>query len=377
MIARLVGKLAETSADSAIVDVQGVGYLVQASARTLDALGPVGGDITILTELQVREDGWTLFGFGSTGEREAFRQADQRPGRRRPGRAGDPLRARSRRTGGRRQHGDKAMVARANGVGPKLAQRIVNELAGKLGSPALAGTIGAAPPRGGAAADALSALANLGFKPAEASAAVAAANEELGADANLDALVRLALKEGGEMTSARRPPAAAGSSRLPSPAIRCGFRSATASTARSGREAPFAVQARWPEADGHRGPVGKLCKVTDSGNHATHHFCPECGSDVHYRIDGKFDGLVAIPLVRSTTPFPRHPNSRSGKSASTTGSRDLGDESSTALNSACRQSAETVFGIPARRLLTRSPELPALRHQKSCAFTCLPPHASL
>ena len=87
------------------------------------------------------------------------------------------------------------MVARANGVGPKLAQRIVNELAGKLGSPALAGTIGASAPRGGAAADALSALANLGFKPAEASAAVAAANEELGPDASLDALVRLALKK--------------------------------------------------------------------------------------------------------------------------------------------------------------------------------------
>ena len=87
------------------------------------------------------------------------------------------------------------MVARANGVGPKLAQRIVNELAGKLGSPALAGATGAAPPRGGAAADALSALANLGFKPAEASAAVAAANEELGESATLDALVRLALRK--------------------------------------------------------------------------------------------------------------------------------------------------------------------------------------
>src|SRR5918996_23173 len=74
MIARLHGILAETSADGAIVDVHGVGYQVQASSRTLDALGPIGGDVTILTELQVREDGWTLFGFGSAGEREAFRQ---------------------------------------------------------------------------------------------------------------------------------------------------------------------------------------------------------------------------------------------------------------------------------------------------------------
>jgi Holliday junction DNA helicase RuvA len=195
MIARLVGKLAEASADSAIVDVHGVGYLVQASARTLDALGPVGGDVTILTELQVREDGWTLFGFGSTGEREAFRQLTSVQGV--GGRVAlailsvlDPGELAAAVSSG-----DKAMVARANGVGPKLAQRIVNELAGKLGSPALAGSIGAPAPRGGAAADALSALANLGFRPAEASAAVAAANEELGPDAGLDALVRLALKK--------------------------------------------------------------------------------------------------------------------------------------------------------------------------------------
>jgi Holliday junction DNA helicase RuvA len=195
MIARLAGILVEASSDSAIVDVHGVGYLVQASARTLDALGPIGGDVTILTELQVREDGWTLFGFGSTGEREAFRQLTSVQGV--GGRVAlailsvlDPGELAAAVSSG-----DKAMVARANGVGPKLAQRIVNELAGKLGSPALAGAIGAGAPRGGAAADALSALANLGFKPVEASAAVAAANEELGPDAGLDALVRLALKK--------------------------------------------------------------------------------------------------------------------------------------------------------------------------------------
>ena len=65
MIARLTGTLAETSADGAVIDVGGVGYQVLASARTLDALGPVGGDVLLLTELQVREDGWTLFGFVS------------------------------------------------------------------------------------------------------------------------------------------------------------------------------------------------------------------------------------------------------------------------------------------------------------------------
>ncbi len=195
MIARLTGILAESAADHAVIDVHGIGYQVLASTRTLDALGAIGGDVLLLTELQVREDSMTLFGFGSTGEREAFRQLTSVQGV--GGRVAlailsvlDPAELAAAIS-----RGDKAMVARANGVGPKLAQRIVNELAGKLGSPALAGTAGASAPRGGVAADALSALANLGFKPAEASAAVAAANEELGAETTLDALVRLALRK--------------------------------------------------------------------------------------------------------------------------------------------------------------------------------------
>ena len=195
MIARLTGKLAETTADGAIVDVGGVGYQIHASSRTLDALGPIGGDVLILTELQVREDGWTLFGFGSASERESFRALTSVQGV--GGRVAlailsvlDPAELAAAVS-----RGDKAMVSRANGVGPKLAMRIVNELAGKLGSPALAGAAGSPTPRGGPAADALSALANLGFKPAEASSAVAAANEELGPDASLDALVRLALRK--------------------------------------------------------------------------------------------------------------------------------------------------------------------------------------
>lgn len=195
MIARLAGQLAETTADSAVVDVNGVGYLVLASAKTLDALGSIGGDVTLLTELQVREDSMTLFAFGSAGEREAFRQLTGVQG------VGGRLAlailsilspeelARAVATG------DKAMVGRANGVGPKLAGRITMELQGKLGAPALAGVAGTPVPRGGAAQDALSALANLGFKPAEASAAVAAANDELGPEATLDALVRLALRK--------------------------------------------------------------------------------------------------------------------------------------------------------------------------------------
>jgi Holliday junction DNA helicase RuvA len=193
MIARLSGILAELTADGAVIDVGGVGYLVQMSGKTLDAVGPVGGEVVILTELQVREDAWTLFGFGSTVERDSFRALTSVQGV--GGRlalailsvlAPDEL---SRAV----SQGDKAMIGRANGVGPKLAARIANELQGKLG---VAGLTGAAPaPRAGAAADALSALANLGFKPAEAGAAVNAAQDELGADANLDALVRLALRK--------------------------------------------------------------------------------------------------------------------------------------------------------------------------------------
>ncbi|HXG99357.1 MAG TPA: Holliday junction branch migration protein RuvA [Sphingomicrobium sp.] len=195
MIARLTGTLAETAPDQAIIDVAGVGYLVLASSRTLDAIGPIGGEVMLLTELQVREDSMTLFAFGSTGEREAFRQLTSVQGV--GGRVAlailstlDPAELAAAVS-----RGDKAMVARANGVGPKLAMRIVNELAGKLGNPALAASAGAPVPHQGAGHDALSALANLGFRPAEASAAVNAALSELGEAATLDALVRLALKK--------------------------------------------------------------------------------------------------------------------------------------------------------------------------------------
>jgi Holliday junction DNA helicase RuvA len=193
LIARLSGKIAELAADSAVIDVAGVGYLVQLSGKTLAAIGDVGTEVTLTTELQVREDAWTLFGFGSPAERDAFRALTSIQGV--GGRlalailstlAPDELaRAVAQE--------DKAMIGRANGVGPKLAARIANELQGKLGVGAIGGAAPA--PRGGAAADALSALANLGFKPADAGAAVNAAVDELGPDATLDALVRLALKK--------------------------------------------------------------------------------------------------------------------------------------------------------------------------------------
>jgi Holliday junction DNA helicase RuvA len=193
MIARLSGSLAELNADNAVIDVAGVGYLVHLSGKTLAALGSIGSEVLLLTELQVREDAWTLFGFGSAHERDAFRALTSIQG------VGGKVALAILSTLSPDElaravaQDDKAMIGRANGVGPKLAARIANELQGKLGVSGLAGSTPAA--RAGAAADALSALGNLGFKPADASAAVNAAQDELGPDAGLDALVRLALRK--------------------------------------------------------------------------------------------------------------------------------------------------------------------------------------
>ena len=196
MIAKLTGRLDSSGAGHAVIDVGGVGYLVEASARTLDALGPVGGDVTIHTEMLVGEDFLRLLGFAKAEERDWFRLLTSVQG------VGakvalailsaleisDLQRALA--------SGDSAMIARANGVGPKLAQRITHELKDKAG--ALGGIAGSNPAlstTSGPLGDALTALTGLGFKPGEASAAVAAASEELGSDASLDALVRTALKK--------------------------------------------------------------------------------------------------------------------------------------------------------------------------------------
>jgi Holliday junction DNA helicase RuvA len=195
MIARLSGRIAELGGDHAVVDVHGVGLLVLLSARTLAAIGAVGADVLLLTELHVREDALTLYGFGSNAERDWFRLLTGVQGV--GGRVGlailsvlapDEL---SRAVAA----GDKAMVARANGVGAKLATRIVTELKDRAGPALGPAATGAVPAAGGVEADALSALGNLGFRPAEASAAVGAAIAELGADAGLDAVVRIALRK--------------------------------------------------------------------------------------------------------------------------------------------------------------------------------------
>lgn len=195
MIAHLNGHLAATGSDHAVIDVNGVGYLVGASARTLAALGALGEFVTVHTEMLVAEDSIRLMGFASAEERDWFRLLTgvQGVGAKVALAILSILSPAEVQTAVARA--DAAMIARANGVGPKLAQRIVNELKDKAGGIALGGGAGAAMPASGAANDAVSALLNLGFKPAEASAAVNAANDELGPAASLDALVRLALRK--------------------------------------------------------------------------------------------------------------------------------------------------------------------------------------
>lgn len=195
MIARLSGLLDDFGPDWAVIDVNGVGYLVHCSARTLDALGMRGDRVTVHTELQVSENDMRLIGFASGGEREWFRLLTGIQG------VGSKmaLAVLSALTVDELQRacasGDAAMVARAQGVGPKLASRIVNELKDKAGGlPSVAGSAVSAAPRGSASQDAVSALQNLGFKPNVATDAVARALEELGEGAGLNDLVRVALK---------------------------------------------------------------------------------------------------------------------------------------------------------------------------------------
>jgi len=196
MIAKLAGLLDDFGPDWAVIDVSGVGYLVQCSARTLDSLGIRGDACTVFTQMQVSENDIRLIGFASGAERDWFRLLTAVQG------VGSKvalaiLSALSTEELQRACAGtDAAMVARANGVGPKLAARIVNELKDKAGGlPTTAGGPAlAAAPAGSATGDAVSALQNLGFKPNVAADAVARALDELGEGAGLNELIRVALK---------------------------------------------------------------------------------------------------------------------------------------------------------------------------------------
>jgi Holliday junction DNA helicase RuvA len=197
MIAKLTGRLDESGADWAVIDVGGVGYLVHCSSKTLAALGLAGDEVTVFTDLQVSENDMRLLGFAFAAERDWFRLLTTVQG------VGSKvalaiLSALSTEEVQRAcAAGDAAQVARAQGVGPKLAGRIVNELkdkAGALPGAAAGVTLAAVSQPGTASADAVSALQNLGFKPAVAASAVAHAQAELGEGAELNELVRAALK---------------------------------------------------------------------------------------------------------------------------------------------------------------------------------------
>ncbi|MBB3956980.1 Holliday junction branch migration protein RuvA [Novosphingobium sediminicola] len=200
MIAKLTGILDDFGPDWAVIDVNGVGYLVFCSGRTLTALGIRGDACTVYTEMQVSETDMRLIGFTSAGERAWFKLLTVVQG------VGSKvaLAILSALTVEELQRacagGDAAMVARANGVGPKLAARIVNELKDKAGA-LPAGPAGAAVsagvslPEGNVAGDVVSALQNLGFKPNIAASAADAAIAELGEEAGVSALIRVALKK--------------------------------------------------------------------------------------------------------------------------------------------------------------------------------------
>ena len=196
MIAKLTGRIEGLEDGRCIVDVGGVGYLVHASTRTLSAL-PSGQLASLLIETSVREDAIVLYGFFESAEREWFRLLTTVQGVGAKVALGILSALSPRDLIAAIQAGDRGSLTRAPGVGPKLAIRLLTELREKAG--AMPTGIGFSPvlpaPVGGVAADAISALVNLGYRRAEAQVAVAAALERLGEGAGLDAVIRDGLKE--------------------------------------------------------------------------------------------------------------------------------------------------------------------------------------
>ncbi len=203
MIGKLTGRLDEVGASTLIVDVGGVGYEVTAPARTLAALPALGEIVTLSIDTHVREDEIRLYGFASEHERAWFRalQSVQGVGARIALAVLGVLDINELANAVALQ--DKAQVARAPGVGPKVAARIVAELKDKMPqlAPAIRpqGSAGAAAPimlpDGLAARDAVSALTNLGYAHAQAAAAISQAIGQAGRDARAEELIRLGLKE--------------------------------------------------------------------------------------------------------------------------------------------------------------------------------------
>ena len=174
MIAKLTGVLDSVGRDHAVIDVGGVGYLVRCSARTLAALPQAGAAVSVAVETLVREDAIELFGFGSTAEREWFRLLTTVQGVGAKVALSLLSALNSDELALAIAAGDKAMLSRADGVGPKLANRLISELKEKIAGAGIAATPTATPTAraGDAAADAVSALVNLGYRRAEALGAV-------------------------------------------------------------------------------------------------------------------------------------------------------------------------------------------------------------
>ena len=201
MIGKLKGRIDGYGADWALVDVGGVGYHVFCSAKTLAALPPVGEFAEVHTEMLVSQDMIRLVGFASTVEREWFRllQTVQGVGTKVALAVLSALSAHDIANAIALQ--DKAMIGRAQGVGKKLAERIVLELKDK--APAFAPADAALArlqadldaPRPTAASDAVSALTNLGYAHAQAAAAISLAVGKAGRDARAEELIRLGLKD--------------------------------------------------------------------------------------------------------------------------------------------------------------------------------------
>jgi Holliday junction DNA helicase RuvA len=201
LIAKLRGLVDAKGADSAIVDVGGVGYLVYCSTRTLERLPPLGTPATLHVETHVREDHIHLYGFAEAEERDWFRLLNKVQG------VGARV-ALALLSAASPQEllqavaaQDRTVLTRASGVGPKLAARILTELkdqVGTLATSAVTAELAAGIEPAGAPgpfADAVSALINLGYRRTEALGAVAGAARRLGKEAQLDALIRAGLKE--------------------------------------------------------------------------------------------------------------------------------------------------------------------------------------
>jgi Holliday junction DNA helicase RuvA len=201
MIGKLTGRLDSVSLNTMIVDVGGVGYEVTIGARTVSSLPPIGETVTLAVYTHVRDDEIRLYGFATEHERAWFRalQTVQGVGAKVALAVLGTLSAADLANAVALQ--DKGSVARAPGVGPKVAARIVAELKDKMPqlAPAIRPGGGLAPvatlPDGLAARDAVSALTNLGYAHGEAAAAISAAIGKAGRDARPEVLIRLGLKE--------------------------------------------------------------------------------------------------------------------------------------------------------------------------------------